>query len=368
MLRKLLSDSGAAKALLENLQLFKEPGVLEKYLIASEVSLEVLDMFFSRIFGNERTPGANSAELFNVIRESLDVEDRNSGVYEALSARLDDGMERLEGQIADLNRQMCALQRQLHMQGEVSQLAASVEGRFDEVLQACESRMEETGQALRGHVNAQVAAVADDVLQLKQEISSKANTEEVNALSADVMRLKKAEGRCRINQMKATKPIAIISHLTGKCGGNVHEKGIVTATASGVGDSYRPKNAVEIGTDSEFRSENVRNSWLCYDFKTPRVIPTSYSIKSPNFDPGVWQPKSWILEVSNDGSEESWRVIDRRENNSELNGRHLTRNFAITSELSEPFRFIRLRLTGENHEGGHRLVICSLEVFGWLIE
>ena len=315
--------------------------------------------------------GANTAELLNVIHDNLDVsslKDRNSGIYEALSARLDNGMEKLGGQIEDLNRQLCALQRQLHMQGEASQLAVSLEGRFDAVLQACESRMEETGQALRGHMSAQMAAVADDVLQLKKEIGSKANTEEVNALSEDVMRLKKAEEKYQ-SQLEKRKPIAIISYLAGTCGGNVHEKGIVTVTASGVGgDCCQPKNAVDIGTDSEFRSENVPNSWLCYDFKQPRVIPTSYSMKSSNNGPGAWQPKSWILEVSNDGSEQSWRVIDRRENNSDLNGRHLTHNFPITSELHEPFRFIRLRLTGKNHEGHNRLVICSLEVFGWFSE
>ena len=75
---------------------------------------------------------------------------------------------------------------------------------------------------------------------------------------------------------------------------------------------------------------------------------------------------SWVLEVSNDGSEGSWEVVDRRENNSDLNGEHLTRNFAVGTRPSGAFRFVRLRLTGKNHFGDDRLYICALELFGAL--
>lgn len=55
MLRDLLRDCESAKGFLEKAGLFKDPKLLEKYAIASEVTVEVLDSFFSHVFGTERS-------------------------------------------------------------------------------------------------------------------------------------------------------------------------------------------------------------------------------------------------------------------------------------------------------------------------
>ena len=82
MLRALLRDSEAAKALFEKVGLFKTPELLEKYLIASEVTVEVLDLFL---------------------------------------AEPKKEVEGLRVKVQDLEQQLCAVQRQLQMQGEVAQ-------------------------------------------------------------------------------------------------------------------------------------------------------------------------------------------------------------------------------------------------------
>ena len=54
MFRRLLREDGAERAFLEKLDIFQQnPGLLEKYLIGSEVSLAVLDLFLTRLFGSE---------------------------------------------------------------------------------------------------------------------------------------------------------------------------------------------------------------------------------------------------------------------------------------------------------------------------
>ena len=105
---------------------------------------------------------------------------------------------------------------------------------------------------------------------------------------------------------------------------------------------------------------------LCYDFGGRRVTPTSYSIRSYCSEPGANHPRWWVLEVSNDASEGSWKVVDSREDNSDLNGEHLTRNFAISAPPSGSFRFVRFRMTGTDHYGGFWLKICAFELFGAL--
>ena len=69
MLRELLRGGEAARALFEKVGLFKSPEVLEKYAIASEVTLEVLDAFLARVFGTHRESMCDGACDLKVLCE-----------------------------------------------------------------------------------------------------------------------------------------------------------------------------------------------------------------------------------------------------------------------------------------------------------
>ena len=188
--------------------------------------------------------------------------------------------------------------------------------------------------------------------------------QDVRCLKYEVKRLKAHQAQVVSTFVyNKAKPLnGIIAHLTRECGGNVHEKGVVEVTASSrlLGEA---KNAVDLGTRTEFSSKDQPNSWIRYDFKGQSVAPTSYSIRSHD---GPSYPKSWVLEVSNDGSDNSWKVVDRREDNFDLKAVYVTRHFAISDPPSEGFRFLRLRVTGKNHNRSDALWLTSLELFGTL--
>ena len=163
----------------------------------------------------------------------------------------------------------------------------------------------------------------------------------------------------------------VIAHLTRECGGNVHDQGLVNVTASSVSMGGDPRNVVDLGTNSLYSSENENNTWICYDFKDRRIIPTSYSVRTSRNSPGGDTLKSWVIEVSKDGTENSWVEIDRRDDSHDLNCCYVTVNFKISRVPSESFRFFRLRETGPNHYGDHHsyyVNITSLEIFGTLWE
>ena len=166
----------------------------------------------------------------------------------------------------------------------------------------------------------------------------------------------------------------MIAYLSLECSGNVYDKGIVNVIASSsVGpfpymacDAYRlpymacnARKALDLGCDSEYCSNDEKYSWICYDFKDRRIIPTSYSVKSRQC------LMSWAIEVSNDGY--CWREIDHRNNIEDLKAGELV-NFKISHIPSESFRFFRLKQTGTNHCGDYHLKVCSLEIFGTLYE
>jgi hypothetical protein len=100
----------------------------------------------------------------------------------------------------------------------------------------------------------------------------------------------------------------VISHLTSKCGGNVHD--VVTASSRGIHDSRRPKKAVDLQNGSPcFIWQDIANSWICLDFQNIEVTPTrSILFKQQH------HPKFWCLEVPGEveGS-------DRREPNNDVN-------------------------------------------------
>jgi hypothetical protein len=156
----------------------------------------------------------------------------------------------------------------------------------------------------------------------------------------------------------------IISHLTRKHGGNVHDRGIVDISAKSTyssSSSYSAKNAADSGITNYFHSDSSAGQWLCYDFKNLRVKPTHYSIHAYF---GGYYLRSWVFEGSIDGS--SWIVFDEQKDNSTMNSSHLIGTFAAGQ--SRECRFIRLRQTGKNASGDDYLYLCGFEIFGQLIE
>jgi hypothetical protein len=151
-------------------------------------------------------------------------------------------------------------------------------------------------------------------------------------------------------------PGGIISYLTAKCDGNIHDRGVVEITASSVFWTDYPRNTADLGTDSYFKSEDEPRQWICFDFKSLRIEPTHYTIRTFLFD----CLKSWTLEGSDDGV--SWTEIDRRENNSDLDDTFAVKTFAVSRSGS--FERIRLRQIGPNHGDDIEMRLSAFEVFG----
>jgi hypothetical protein len=157
----------------------------------------------------------------------------------------------------------------------------------------------------------------------------------------------------------------IISHMTMKCGGNIHDRGVVEITASSVYQDYdsscAPRNAADFGGKvSEFASKNKPDQWIFWDFKALRIEPTHYTLWTWEGDLNEHHLQSWAVEESDDGA--SWTEIDRRENPSDLNNWSAVKTFAVARSGS--FRRIRLRQTGPNHRDGSSLALSVFEVFG----
>jgi hypothetical protein len=160
----------------------------------------------------------------------------------------------------------------------------------------------------------------------------------------------------------------IIDHLTKRYGANVVIAGRVLVTASSVYTDAAfstPKNVADINFDSAFSTNDEPDSWICWDFKEKRVLPTDYSIGSAA--KGMVQHfnlRRWVIEGSVTGAD--WIVLDKQDENNELTAKPVTRTYPL--KCTQQLQFVRLRQTGKNHNGGDNLAISFFEIFGSLFE
>jgi hypothetical protein len=91
----------------------------------------------------------------------------------------------------------------------------------------------------------------------------------------------------------------IVSYLTEKCGGNIHDRGVVEITASSVSNPDYARNAADLGNwNSCFTSKDKPRQWICLDFKALRIELMHCTIQVVNWS----YLKSWTVDGSDDGS------------------------------------------------------------------
>ena len=90
-------------------------------------------------------------------------------------------------------------------------------------------------------------------------------------------------------------------YLNKKKGMNIHDSGLIEVTSNSIStDSFHPKNLLDF-SKSIFKSGRTKNVFIVFDFKGMSVDLTGYLIKSTGNFPNQGQPRSWIIEISNDG-------------------------------------------------------------------
>jgi hypothetical protein len=155
----------------------------------------------------------------------------------------------------------------------------------------------------------------------------------------------------------------ILSYLTDRHGGNVHDLGIVEITADKPYDDdpdYAAKNVADIrNRESRFFSASGKNQSISFDFRQATVTPTHYSIRNGQFGNDL---QTWRIEGSLDGVE--WKLLDQRAGIEELAGEGVIVGFRVANP--EKVRFIRLVQTAPAQDGSNQFTISAFELFGEL--
>lgn len=149
--------------------------------------------------------------------------------------------------------------------------------------------------------------------------------------------------------------------------GNFARKVNITSSSIARNDlQFSPTNVVNYDSNKYFMSSDLDSSWICFDFKDYRIIPTDYTILSYE-NPSDQHPNSWVIEGYND-TDDSWKIIDEENNCNLLNGGSKVHTFRIRKQSKQEFRMIRMRQTAKNCLDNNCLLISSFELYGTLIQ
>ena len=155
----------------------------------------------------------------------------------------------------------------------------------------------------------------------------------------------------------------IIKYLEDKYGEDIHEKGIITITAS---SSCRnnPEQVINYKWLDYWRTNvNSKEHWWEINFKKMKVEMNGYSIKTCNSGSSC-HLKSWIIEGRNEGGK--WKEIDHQDNN-DLNGFSYQHYYSIQEKI-EPYQYIRIQRNGLNHGNDKELLLNNFEIYGKIKE
>ena len=183
----------------------------------------------------------------------------------------------------------------------------------------------------------------------------------------------KLEGKLNRNSIKID-PVqgeifkGIIHYLKENNNQNIFDKGIISITASST-EFGSPKQVIDYNWSGFWASDTSPGNWLEFDFKDLKVKINGYSLKTYADGQNWIHLKNWALQGSQDRNQ--WIEIDRKINNSDLNGSRNKMYYSISGAV-DSFRYIRLKSTGLNHcpnsPYNNRLGLTNIEFYGEIMK
>lgn len=157
----------------------------------------------------------------------------------------------------------------------------------------------------------------------------------------------------------------IFNFLTNQSNNQILTEIRITTSSSSTSDGIPQSVLLYEDRNKYFSSQNIENSWICFEFLNRYLVPSGYSIRTAIPIVSA-HPRSWVIEVSKDG--QKWQTIDEEKNCQFLRGNKKTHTFNVKSSNGKEVRFVRMRLTDQNWQGdgNNCLVIESFELFGSL--
>ncbi|KAK8876435.1 hypothetical protein M9Y10_006644 [Tritrichomonas musculus] len=154
----------------------------------------------------------------------------------------------------------------------------------------------------------------------------------------------------------------IIDHLMKESGGNVYSSKAIDVKSSRIFDG-QIEHLFDKSRDTHFRLDDQSDGYIIFDFKDIRINFSKYYFSVPSSKNGQsnGRPKRWRIEGSND--ENTWKLIDFKENDSNLNDSGKSSTFTCQTTNNEYYRYIRIKdFTSQTNT--HYFLLSEIEFYG----
>ncbi|OHT05205.1 F5/8 type C domain containing protein [Tritrichomonas foetus] len=154
----------------------------------------------------------------------------------------------------------------------------------------------------------------------------------------------------------------IFSHMYSKCGNkNPQACGLINILPS---DKIcnNASNVIIPNWKQHWFSFFGPNPFIIFDFQKLKISLSSYSLKTYSGNENYGHLQSWSVQGSNDG--DNYSLINEQKENHDLNSCSAFKTYSF--EKTEPFRYIKILMTGNNHAGSDFMVLRNVEFFGTL--
>lgn len=168
---------------------------------------------------------------------------------------------------------------------------------------------------------------------------------------------KSSEEKERIDcRQKPDKPeFGVFAMLCERCSGNPHDYGQVRVSSN----TTLPK-IIEPGWTDWWSTPNDPLSWVLFDFKKHKVVPSGYTLKTMFADVKLPYLRSWCVEGSND--EIHWDLLSEQRNSNTTLDTHKSRTWPIDTQ--NEYRLIRLKQIDKNGSNNFCMFLHGIELFG----
>lgn len=145
-------------------------------------------------------------------------------------------------------------------------------------------------------------------------------------------------------------------------GGNVYSSKVIDVKSSRIYDG-QIESLFDKSRDTHFRLDNQSDGYIIFDFKNIKINFSKYYFSVPSSKNGAsdgW-PKRWRIEGSND--ENTWKLIDFKENDSNLNDYGKSSTFTCQTTNNEYYRYIRIK-DFTSQFNNHYFLLSEIEFYG----
>ena len=161
------------------------------------------------------------------------------------------------------------------------------------IIQMYENQITEIKRTTTNQINELKQHFESIISQQRQIIDEQSNV--IQSIQSDLHTIKNYNKLKIFKYQQGKEFDGILRSLSNETGGNIHNNETIQITTNSQYSNYVPQNIVNFDTNSLYHSENLKDTYLLFDFKNKFIQLSNYSIMSHSSANSCL--RNWVVEA-----------------------------------------------------------------------